>query len=287
MNFSMNDIFQKDIEITGLYLEHKIESQYSLSQIDLFTEGEAFDNMKGFAISLVKSISEFFEKLKDKIKERVQAFITKMNIKKIEDLPNVYVVKPFTVDDYYDEKDMMRLQKELTQVCMKYCKKMLNAYPSVEEIEKYGNLMNRDLAKFQKKADKLAKKKKITANDLTSQLKWDVFIDSVSKNVNMSIKSISDTAKPVLSVSYYEEKKSKEHDDQKQAKSKLASFFEKAQKEIATFGKRCGQWFSENKIKILQTFTVLASIGSIVLYEIHINKSNTYIGRRSFTNETK
>ena len=291
-------IFDKKIDLAATVLESAITNAENMDNIifmesvdDFYMESEKLDKIKEgtkkFFDTIITAIKEFFEKIQNAIKEKINnAKINKAvdDIKKsgIKDLRKIKVkgVNEKTLKKYYEDTIKIVadgtkkiLKAKSTEEIMKYCREVDEKIERIErtlEVEKVNGEFMVDAY-----GDVLMTKTMDSISDLSSGTLKNLKDLCIEQRAKIANKEFADTANAIAE----EMKKRKEEKEKQEEEARLAAEKEKALKKQASIvsrvTKKIGSALSTTQGKVIAGVVAAGAVaaGAVGVKKINDSKS--------------
>ena len=261
-------LMNKSINISCLYLENAVETAFDISEIRIFTENSAFSAIREFTSKIIDAIVQFMKEIKEKIQRKYTEFKTKHEIDKIEKMSQGYMDMEIGIHDFYIEDKLRQGYSEILDVYCKAAKDVLKAYPNEEKMITIQIKAEAKASSIDKRLETYKGTVKKSRKRFLEDVARENFIQKLERDVTRSLNEINSTLERSYSTIYTEKKKDKDNKKKKHdsaSKKRGVSICQKFQKDISMLGKKCANFYSQNKTAILVALNAVLATAAIAI----------------------
>ena len=272
------ELFNKEINLAGQYMEHAILCSVDMMDIELFEEAgnedktSKFANMSESIKKLIEKIRDavgkFFKKVKDAVNKKLRDFKDKVEIKKLQYMWKKNLNNVIKITDFVEEKQILNIYKEVVNHGFKTLDKLnktndpstLRAIKS--EFETYMINKHREIEKLGAVLE--IKCTTSNLNPYTSMNSVLVMEDLAEKalleieqkqKVIIAKNAVDDLKKAVQNAK--DEKAKEKAKKVEEAATEKKSIISSVASKISTFGEKCTSVIANNKGKIIVALTAM------------------------------
>lgn len=276
------EMFYKEINLAGNYMEHSISCAMDMMGIEVFEEAEGDSKIAKVRESLTTFINKakdslvtFFKKIKEVVNRKVKEFKQKVELKKLERMWKQNINNVITVTNYAEEKKIKKLYKDFVSESFKYLDKAYKCNDSSKitvmrsQYLTYANRVDKEVDKlvtvFKTKCsiNGLNMLMSCSAIDEMDDIAQQAFSEANRKQQQIISERALDSLKKAIQSARDEKAKKKAVEAAKAEESSISekkSLISTIVSKICSFGKKCGTMISNNKGKIVASLIALGTI---------------------------